>query len=99
MAAALALTILVDPFNAADVAHRPTSQWVYPGTDGKLVYKTTPAGDRIMDFSHAGYLGGGVALPNVPVIDAHGTPVTPASLYLAQLAERLGPQALKNIGY
>ena len=26
-------------------------------------------------------------------------PVTPESLYLAQLAERLGPQALKNIGY
>jgi len=24
--------------------------------------------------------------------------VTPQSLYLAQLAERLGPQALKNIG-
>ncbi len=26
-------------------------------------------------------------------------PVTPHSLYLAQLAERLGPQAVKNIGY
>jgi len=25
--------------------------------------------------------------------------VTPQSLYLTQLAERLGPQALKNIGY
>lgn len=43
------------------------SQWVYPGPDGKLLYKTTPAGDRIMDFSSAGYMGGGVALPNVPV--------------------------------
>src|SRR4051812_46284644 len=43
------------------------SEWVRPGPDGKLVYKTTPAGDRIMDFSHAGYMGGGVALPNVPV--------------------------------
>ena len=45
----------------------PTSQWVYPGPDGKLVYKTTPAGDKIMDFSSAGYMGGGVALPDVPV--------------------------------
>jgi len=44
-----------------------TSEWVYPGPDGKLVYKTTPAGDRIMDFSYAGYEGGGVALPDVPV--------------------------------
>ena len=31
--------------------------------------------------------------------DSPGKPVTPQSLYLAQLAERLGPQAMKNIGY
>ena len=43
------------------------SEWVYPGSGGKLVYKTTPTGDRIMDFSTAGYMGGGVALPTVPV--------------------------------
>jgi hypothetical protein len=43
------------------------SEWVYPGPDGRLVYKTTPTGDRIMDFSTAGYMGGGVALPTVPV--------------------------------
>jgi hypothetical protein len=43
------------------------SEWVYAGPDGRLVYKTTPAGDRIMDFSSAGYMGGGVALPTVPV--------------------------------
>ena len=43
------------------------SQWVHPGPSGRLVYKTTPAGDRIMDFSSAGYMGGGVALPIVPV--------------------------------
>ena len=48
-------------------AGRAGSEWVYPGEDGKLIYKTTPQGDRIMDFSHAGYMGGGVALPNVPV--------------------------------
>ena len=49
---------------AADAAG---SAWVYTGPDGKLTYKTTPAGDRIMDFSSAGYAGGGVALPVVPV--------------------------------
>jgi hypothetical protein len=39
--------------------------------------------------------------PTLPlgISDSHGTPVTPRSLYLAQLAERLGPQAVKNIGY
>jgi hypothetical protein len=48
-------------------AQKGQSEWVYRGNNGKLVYKTTPAGDRIMDFSHAGYMGGGVALPVVPV--------------------------------
>ena len=48
-------------------AQKGKSEWVYRGNDGKLVYKTTPAGDKIMDFSHAGYMGGGVALPVVPV--------------------------------
>jgi hypothetical protein len=43
------------------------SEWVHPGTDGKLIYKHTPAGDRIMDFSTAGYMGGGVSLPSVAV--------------------------------
>jgi hypothetical protein len=32
------------------------------------------------------------------IADSHGTQVTPQSLYLAQLRERLGTQALKNIG-
>jgi hypothetical protein len=36
--------------------------------------------------------------PNLPLgtMDSPGVPVRPQSLYLAQLAERLGPQALKN---
>src|SRR3954463_10673144 len=48
-------------------ADRAASEWVRRGADGKLTYKTTPAGDRIMDFSYAGYRGGGVTLPDVPV--------------------------------
>ena len=43
------------------------SEWVFFNAEGKLEYKTTERGDRIMDFSHAGYMGGGVALPNLPV--------------------------------
>jgi hypothetical protein len=45
-----------------------TSEWVHPGWFGKLIYKTTPDGDRIMDFSFAGYEGGGVALPDVSAV-------------------------------
>jgi hypothetical protein len=39
--------------------------------------------------------------PKLPegIFDSPGKPVTPRSLYLTQLHERLGPQALKNIGY
>jgi len=41
------------------------SAWVQFGPGGKLVYATTPKGDRIPDFSSAGYRGGGIALPRV----------------------------------
>jgi hypothetical protein len=41
------------------------SQWVHFGPGRKLVYARTPKGDRIPDFSSAGYRGGGIALPRV----------------------------------
>ena len=43
------------------------SEWVYAAPNGKLIYKTLPAGDKIMDFSYAGYMGGGVKIPDVAV--------------------------------
>src|SRR5215475_7712683 len=42
------------------------SHWVRLGRGGKLNYAATAKGDRIPDFSSAGYKGGGVALPHVP---------------------------------
>jgi hypothetical protein len=42
-----------------------TSKWAYLGDDHRLHYGTDADGNRIMDFSHAGYRGGGVALPMV----------------------------------
>lgn len=39
------------------------SQWAYLDATGKLTYKTLPRGDRIIDFSYAGYMGGGTAIP------------------------------------
>jgi hypothetical protein len=38
------------------------------GTGGRLEYRATARGDRIMDFSYAGYGGGGVAIPDVPAV-------------------------------
>jgi hypothetical protein len=43
------------------------SKWVSLGPDQRLHYTADDQGNRIMDFSHAGYKGGGVALPDVPV--------------------------------
>src|SRR4051794_1809875 len=64
---ALFLVLILLAIASVARAQPATSEWVHPGPDGKLLYKTTPAGDRIVDFSYAGYMGGGVALPEVPV--------------------------------
>ena len=45
----------------------PTVSRVYPGADGKLVYVADEQGNTILDASHAGYGGGGVPIPTIPV--------------------------------
>ena len=42
-----------------------------------------------------------LSVPILPqgIIESQGVPVAPASLYLGQLRNRLGAQALRNIGY
>jgi hypothetical protein len=45
----------------------PTVSRIYPGLDGKLVYVPDEHGNTIHDSSHAGYGGGGVPIPTVPV--------------------------------
>lgn len=37
------------------------------GPEGRLAYRVDPDGDRVPDFSEAGYRGGGQRLPEVPV--------------------------------
>lgn len=41
---------------------------VFLGSDGRLYYRTLPKGDRIADFSYAGYMAGGAALPHAPAL-------------------------------
>lgn len=45
-----------------------TSAWAAIGPDGRLVYQKLPTGDQILDFSYAGYMGGGVKLPSAPKV-------------------------------
>ncbi|MCC7043537.1 MAG: hypothetical protein IT183_06730 [Acidobacteria bacterium] len=45
----------------------PITSRIYPGPDGRLVYAPDEQGNTIHDASHAGYGGGGVAIPTAPV--------------------------------
>jgi hypothetical protein len=59
---ATALILSTGALRAAD----PPQKYVDLGPDGKLVYDTDTRGNRIPDFSYAGYGGGGVPIPDVP---------------------------------
>src|SRR5947208_15217092 len=62
--AALAVVI----FTSAGAAPADSGKLVFAGKDGKLSYAPSDAaGDTIPDFSNAGYMGGGVRIPEVPV--------------------------------
>jgi len=61
--ALLVCCLLFSNIKAQTTANTTKSEWVYTDAKGKLKYKTLPTGDQIMDFSYAGYMGGGVSLP------------------------------------
>jgi hypothetical protein len=63
-AALLVCPIVLAGF-AQEVFGQTTSQWVHYDRHGKLQYAADDNGNRIMDFSWAGYRGGGVSLPSV----------------------------------
>src|ERR1041384_3457295 len=48
---------------ASNIWAQARSEGVQFGPNGKLRYKTDSRGNVIMDFSHAGYQGGGVRIP------------------------------------
>jgi len=60
-------TLIVCAIVCPAVAAAERSKFVFPGPDGKLQYAPMPNGDTIPDFSNCGYMGGGVALPDVSV--------------------------------
>ena len=63
--ASMVLFMYIQVSNAQDIP--PAVSLVYPGIDGKLVYVADSLGNKIPDFSNAGYKGGGITIPNVPV--------------------------------
>ncbi|TCJ19577.1 hypothetical protein EPD60_00185 [Flaviaesturariibacter flavus] len=93
------LTTLTQLSSAQDLpvaAAATVSEWVTAAPDGKLTYKTLPAGDRILDFSYAGYRGGGVALPNVPVVLTLGPGDGDQSAAIQDALNELARRPLRN---
>ena len=62
----LALFLLTqkDPVSA-----QTNDQIVSIGKDGRLIYAADDQGNQIPDFSNCGYMGGGVELPDVNVVE------------------------------
>ena len=56
----------------AALAAPAVSQWVSTGPDHRLHYRADAHGNRIMDFSYAGYRAGGVRLPDLPAVATLG---------------------------
>jgi len=54
-------------FTVPEKAPDNSSKAAFIGPDGRMAYVPDYKGNRIPDFSGVGYMGGGVALPDVPV--------------------------------
>ena len=63
----------------AGVAGAQSTSWVKGGVDGRLVYGMDASGDRIGDFSRAGYGGGAVPLPDATAMGLPILNVSPAA--------------------
>jgi Pectate lyase superfamily protein len=74
----------------------PEKPWVSLDASGKLVYRTLPRGDRIIDFSYAGYKGGGVPLPKAPVVSTLAPSGTDDSAAIQQAIDKVSAQTTKD---
>ena len=73
------------------------SHWAHFGPNGRLVYAQSSNGDRIPDFSYAGYRGGGVALPvaatRMKISPTGGADDTPRIQAALDAVAKLAPDA------
>jgi hypothetical protein len=68
----LAVLVLLFADRTGAGAEAGPPRYVAEDAGGRLVYAADARGNRIPDFSRCGYMGGGVAIPDVPVVVAVG---------------------------
>ncbi len=75
-----------------------TSRIVVKNTPGALNWSIGDAGNHASESMPVFAKPLGPLLPS-GIVESAGKPVKPDSLYLEQLRERMGPQAVRAIGY
>jgi hypothetical protein len=60
-----AIALVISTLQGAEKSE--PSRVIAPGPDGQLIYEPDADGNRVPDFSHAGFGGGGEAIPTVPI--------------------------------
>jgi hypothetical protein len=78
---------------AAAVAAPVASEWVYFGSGHRLEYRAVAHGNRIMDFSYAGYRAGGVRLPSVATAKTLAPAPGDSTLRIQQALDAVGQSA------
>lgn len=92
------LLLLFLIFVVAVPAHPRGSEnpWVSLDSSGRLVYRSLPRGDHIMDFSYAGYMGGGIPLPRVPAVQTVAPSGSDDSAAIQRAIDQVSAAPLRN---
>ena len=81
----------------------PQAEWtsakVQFDADGRLAYPADVQDNRIPDYSHAGYKGGGVPLPNVPAVAAVWPFPGDNTANIQAAIDRVGAMPIQANGY
>src|ERR1700733_14143440 len=70
--------------------------WVSLDSTGRLVYRALPQGDRIVDFSYAGYMGGGISLPRLPAVQTVAPSGTDDTAAIQRAIDQVSTMPLKD---
>ena len=75
------------------------SQIVFRGYDGKLVYIADSLGNRIPDFSYAGYKNGEQSIPDIPVVKSLQPIAGDNTAHIQQAIDEIGLMDPDNNGF